>query len=114
LIPSIPAAQAMFTPPSDPEMMVKHIAHMVWSLGAVAKFIWPFPDQGLAKRIHRINVPTLIIWGKQDKLIPVAYAEEFQKRIANSRVEIIDQSGHIPQMEQLDKTLALVKAFIAS
>lgn len=114
LDPSIPAAQAMFTPPSDPEMMVKHIAHMVWSLGAVAKFIWPFPDQGLVKRIHRISVPTLIIWGKQDKLIPVAYAEEFQKRIANSRVEIIDQSGHIPQMEQLDKTLALVKAFIAS
>jgi pimeloyl-ACP methyl ester carboxylesterase len=59
-------------------------------------------------------VPALIIWGKEDKLIPVAYAAEFQKRIANSRVEIIEASGHIPQMEQLDKTLALVKAFIAS
>lgn len=114
LDPSIPAAQAMFTPPADPEMMVKHVAHSLWSLGCVAKFIWPFPDQGLAKRIHRIKVPALIIWGKEDKLIPVAYAAEFQKRIANSRVEIIEASGHIPQMEQLDKTLALVKAFIAS
>jgi pimeloyl-ACP methyl ester carboxylesterase len=59
-------------------------------------------------------VPTLIIWGKEDRLIPVAYAEEFRKRIANYRVEIIEASGHIPQMEQMDKTLALVKAFIAS
>lgn len=113
LDPSIPAAQAMFTPPADPEAAVKHIAHAVWSLGCSAKFIWPFPDQGLAKRIHRIAVPALVVWGKQDKLVPVAYAAEFGKRIANCRVEIIDQSGHIPQMEQMDKTLALVKAFIA-
>ncbi|PRF75143.1 alpha/beta hydrolase [Burkholderia multivorans] len=110
--PGNPIAVKMLTPPADPEQAVKHIAHAVWSLGCSAKFIWPFPDQGLAKRLHRIAVPTLVIWGKQDTLVPSVYAESFRKDIANCEVEIIDNCGHIPQVEQLEKTLAAVERFI--
>ena len=55
--------------------------------------------------------PTLIVWGKDDKLVSSAYAEEFGRRIANSRVEVLEDCGHIPQLEQPEKTLALVADF---
>ena len=44
--------------------------------------------------------------------MPVAYAEEFGRRIAGSRVEVIDDCGHIPQLEQPEKTFALVGEFL--
>jgi len=112
--PSIPAAQAMFALPTNPENIPAHVGHAVWTLGCTGKFLWPFPDQGLGKRLHRIDTPTLVIWGKNDALVPVIYAEEFGKKIKNAKVEIIDNCGHIPQMEQLDQTFDLVQGFLAA
>ena len=112
--PEHEAAQAMHTLPEDPEAAVTAIAGTVWALGCTAKFVWPIPEKGLARRLHRIEVPTLVIWGKQDRLVSVAYAEEFGRRIAQSRVEIIDECGHIPQVEQPERTFALVTDFLAA
>jgi pimeloyl-ACP methyl ester carboxylesterase len=53
------------------------------------------------------------VWGKQDALISSIYAAEFGRRIADSRIEVIDQCGHIPQMEQFEQTLALVREFLS-
>jgi pimeloyl-ACP methyl ester carboxylesterase len=106
------AARAALAPPEDPEAAVAAIAGLAWAIGCTAKFVWPIPDKGLAKRLHRIEIPTLVVWGKQDRLVPVAYAEEFGRRIAGSRVEVIDECGHIPQLEQPEKTFALVSDFL--
>lgn len=112
--PTGPAATAMFTFPDDPDLVVEIQAGLAWAMGCTGKFVWPIPDRGLHKRLHRIDVPTLIIWGRQDKLNPVAYAEEFGRRIGGSEVHVLDDSGHIPQMEETDKTLALVQGFVSS
>ena len=106
-------ARAMMTPPQDPAEAAAAIASTVWALGCTSKFFWPIPDKGLSKRIHRIETPTLIVWGKQDGLVPAGYAEEFAKRISGSRVELIDECGHVPQAEQAEKTLALVQDFLS-
>ncbi len=106
------AARAMFTPPDDPEAAIAAIVAMSWSTGCTSKFVWPVPDKGLAKRLHRIRAPTLIIWGKHDALISSEYAAELGTRIANSRVEIIDRCGHIPQVERPDQTMSLVSGFL--
>jgi pimeloyl-ACP methyl ester carboxylesterase len=98
--------------PEDPEARVSAIAQGLWAIGSTAKFVWPLPDKGLGKRLHRIEVPTLIVWGKDDKLISSAYAEEFGRRIAGSRVEVLDECGHVPQLEQPERTLALVNDFL--
>jgi pimeloyl-ACP methyl ester carboxylesterase len=83
-------------------------------MGATGKFVWPIPDKGLKKRIHRVNAPTLIIWGEEDALISSAYAQEFAKRIAKSQVEIIRGAGHVPQWEQLETVHPLVTKFLHS
>jgi pimeloyl-ACP methyl ester carboxylesterase len=105
-------AQAMFTPPDDPEAAIATIIGITWATGCTSKFVWPVPDKGLAKRIHRIASPTLVVWGKQDALISSAYAAEFARLIPHSRVEILDRCGHIPQLEQSERTLALVRDFL--
>jgi pimeloyl-ACP methyl ester carboxylesterase len=112
--PQCDAARAILTPPEDPAEAAAAIASTVWALGCTTKFFWPIPDKGLAKRIHRIETPTLIVWGKQDGLVPVGYADEFGNRIAGSRVEVLDGCGHIPQAEKLEETLALVQEFLSA
>jgi pimeloyl-ACP methyl ester carboxylesterase len=111
--PSSPAAQAMMAMPEDPDERAAEIARTTWAIGATVRFIWPVPDKGLARRLHRITAPTLIVWGRQDRLVPVVYAQEFGDRIAGSRVEILDDCGHIPQVEQLQRTYELVTRFLA-
>jgi len=56
-------------------------------------------DDVLDNRLRMINRPTLVIWGRDDKLIPLSLGERFHKEIANSRLQIIDNCGHLPQLE---------------
>jgi pimeloyl-ACP methyl ester carboxylesterase len=110
--PQCPAAKAMFTPPADSAKATAALANMIWALGCTGKFTWPIPDRGLAKRLHRITASTLVVWGADDALIPAAYAAEFGKAIIGSRIEIVPNCGHIPQLEQSTTTLKLVLDFL--
>lgn len=98
--------------PDDPDEQVAAIAAAVWAIGSTAKFVWPLPDKGLHKRLHRVAVPTLVVWGREDRLISVAYAAEFGARIPDSRVEVLEACGHVPQLEQPGRTLELVRGFL--
>jgi pimeloyl-ACP methyl ester carboxylesterase len=107
-----PAVQAALKMPDDPKAIAVGIADLVWSLGATGKFVWPIPDKGLKKRLHRVKADTLIIWGDDDALISSVYAKEFADRIANSRIEIIADCGHVPQVERLEAVAPLVTNFL--
>ena len=109
--PDAPGPQRMFAPPS-PERALDVAVNTIWAMGCVAKFLWPVPDRGLSKRLHRVSAPTLVIWGEDDALIPVHYAQEFGRLIRDSRVEVIPDCGHVPQVEQAEATAALVKEFL--
>jgi pimeloyl-ACP methyl ester carboxylesterase len=63
-------------------------------------------------RMGAIHKPTLIVWGREDKLIPLSFAERFHKEITGSRLEVIDTCGHMPHVECADKfNHALLKFF---
>jgi len=111
---SCPPAKAMSAPPPDPAAAVAMMSSMVWALGCTGKFVWPIPEKGLRARLHRVTAPTLIVWGENDALAPVGYAAEFGGAIRGSRVEIVRNCGHVPQAEQLETTLALVRGFLGS
>ncbi len=110
--PDGPIAKQMLTLPEEEKAQQDAQIRITWALACTGKFVWPIPDKGLKKRIHRIKSPTLLVWGKSDKLAPPVYAQEFATRIAGSRVEMIDQAAHVPQLEQLGKVSALVRDFI--
>ena len=110
--PDSEAAQAVMALPADPGLIPKAIAQSAWNLGCTTKFAWPIADHGLGRRLHRIGVPTLIVWGREDALVRVAYAEEFGRRIAGSQVEMIDDCGHVHQADQPERTWTAISKFL--
>ena len=109
-----PVAEQVLAVPEDPDEQIDAQIRTTWALGCTGKFIWPIPDKGLKKRLHRVTVPTLIVCGKQDGLLPPVYAQEFASRIAGARAEVIDEAGHLPHLEQLATVSTLVRDFLAA
>ena len=65
------------------------------------------------ERLRKINpIPTLIIWGVHDKVIPLEHSKFFKESISNSRLEIIDDSGHAPFAEKPSQVSELLKNFL--
>jgi len=63
-------------------------------------------------RIKQLKVPTLIVWGGRDRLIPPSYAERFHADITGSTVAMFDALGHVPQEEDPARTVAVVRQFL--
>jgi len=57
----------------------------------------------LDNRLAVIKQPTLVLWGREDKLIPLSFGERFHKEIAGSRLRVIDNCGHMPHVECPEK-----------
>ena len=68
----------------------------------------------LLRRVPEIEAPTLIIWGAQDPIIPVAHAQIAHQMIRNSRLHILDRCGHLPQIEKPEEFNRLVLEFLGS
>jgi pimeloyl-ACP methyl ester carboxylesterase len=66
----------------------------------------------LAERIPELRLPTLILWGGRDRLIPPDDAERFHRDIAGSTLVIFDDLGHAPEEEDPARTVAAVKQFL--
>jgi len=60
----------------------------------------------------RIQAPTLIIWGRQDALLPLESGERLHRDIQNSTLKVIDQCGHIPQEERPEITVSEIATFL--
>jgi pimeloyl-ACP methyl ester carboxylesterase len=105
------AARRMFGVADDSQGATAARIRLTWAMGATGKFIWPIPDKGLRKRIHRVTAPTLLIWGKEDRLVPPVYADEFARRLPGARVETVSDAGHAPHLEHPDTVARLVRDF---
>ena len=66
----------------------------------------------LAERIPELTLPTLILWGGRDRLIPPEDAERFHREIAGSTLAIFEDLGHAPEEEDPARTVAAVKRFL--
>ena len=83
--PTAPPRSACSRCPTIPRTGALARTRLTWAMGSTGKFIWPIPDKGLKKRIHRVSAPTLLVWGEDDRLVPRAYAKEFAGRLPDAR-----------------------------
>jgi pimeloyl-ACP methyl ester carboxylesterase len=67
----------------------------------------------LERWLHRIRVPSLVLWGENDKLLPSAYAKRWGERVPGARVELIDACGHLPHVEKPEISAEKVLKFLA-
>ncbi len=68
----------------------------------------------LDKRLSAIKHPTLIIWGREDELIPLKYGERFKKEISGSELFIIEKCGHVPPIESAATFNAALLKFLGA
>ena len=71
-------------------------------------------DPHLRKWLHRIKVPTLLVWGDHDRLFPKEYALAYQRLIPGAKVVIIPNCGHLPHVEKGDEFAAELETFIGA
>jgi len=65
-----------------------------------------------AERIRELKLPTLILWGGRDRLVPPSVAEQFKRYIAGSELVVFDELGHVPHEEDPLRTLVPAQAFL--
>ncbi len=133
---SAPSADVLITPAEDlpsllwsdlqgeaarrwatlPELDAENVAAQIESIqrrAAIARFVWPIPDKGIRKRLHRIVAPTLLLWGTGDRVNPVVYGEAWQRRIEGATLSVVP-GGHMLLHEAPDASAALVERFLGA
>lgn len=108
--PESPAAIAWSATPSTEEEKAAALIERVQRLAAMGKFVWPLPDKGLGKRLHRISARTLLLWGDSDRINPLAYGEEFLRRIKGAELRILP-GGHMFLYESCEATARAILEF---
>lgn len=68
-------------------------------------------DSKLTRRLARVRIPTLAIWGDSDGIVTPGYGAAYAGAFQNGRFEVIQDAGHLPQIEQPVATLAVIDAF---
>jgi pimeloyl-ACP methyl ester carboxylesterase len=81
---------------------------------ATARYAWsPYMhDPKLRGRLHRIRIPTLMLWGANDRLLSESYGRAYCAAIPGARFELIECAGHFPHLEQPDTFADRVFAFV--
>jgi pimeloyl-ACP methyl ester carboxylesterase len=70
-------------------------------------------DPKLLRRLGRVQIPTLVIWGEHDWVLPPAYGQAVADAFANGRFQVIPGAEHIPAHEAPEATFAAINAFVA-
>ena len=63
-------------------------------------------------RIKELDLPTLILWGGRDRLIPLQFGQQFARDVAGSRLVVFDDLGHLPQQEDPMRTVLELQKFL--
>jgi pimeloyl-ACP methyl ester carboxylesterase len=114
----------------DPSLVTNEVVEMTYKLAILpgaTKALLAALRAGIGVRGQRANLtrplladaakiaaPTLIFWGQQDKIIPVAHGHIAEKTIPHSRLQVYDRCGHMPQVERPDEFNSLVLEFLAA
>jgi pimeloyl-ACP methyl ester carboxylesterase len=70
-------------------------------------------DPTLVHFLPRIANPALVVWGREDRIVPVACAEQYRRLLPAAQVRILDGCGHVPPVEQPDRFAELVIDFLS-
>jgi len=81
----------------------------------LARFAWQFPDNPRLRRyLHRVELPSLIIWGERDGFVSPAHGRAYHEGIVGSEFTTIADAGHLPHVEAADACLDIMCNFLNS
>ena len=80
---------------------------------AAARVVWPLGDTGLLKRLPLVDAPTLLLWGEQDRILPLGYGRRFVERLGGrSELRVIAGAGHLAELDRPDEVARAVLDWI--
>ena len=100
----------------DPALPDERLVAQARNLESTARFAWsPYMhDPKLKGRLHRIDVPTLLLWGAQDRIVTPDYGRAYAAAIPGARFATVDQAGHFPHIEQPEQFARQVLSFVTA
>lgn len=96
-------AQARLAQPEDVDISLKN-RHTTARLAWEPRLHDPF----LPKWLRRIEVPVKIIWGREDRILPVGFVDEFRRLLPRAEVHVLEKCGHLPHAEKADDFVEIV------
>ena len=101
--------------PGTPGLPDAELLTLIRNREAAARFTWkPFMHNPVLRRwLHRITVPTLVLWGESDRIVRPDYGRAFQQAIPGAQFQLIPAAGHYPYLEQPEAFVASVTAFLS-
>jgi len=94
--------------PGAQKSLLRVIRTAIGIRGARERLVVP-----IMTNLGKIEQPTLIVWGKQDKVIPLEHAYFAKEQIPNSQLHVFDPCGHMPQFERPNEFNGVVTEFLA-
>jgi pimeloyl-ACP methyl ester carboxylesterase len=96
-------AEARLAQPEDIDISLKN-RH------TTARLAWEprLHDPYLPKWLHRIDVPVKIVWGRQDRILPVAFVDVYRKLLPKAEISILENCGHLPHAEKPDEFVEII------
>jgi pimeloyl-ACP methyl ester carboxylesterase len=102
------ALEAM--PDAEPPERVERSLH---ARVAAARLAWQFPyNRKLRSRLGRATLPSLVVWGAQDRLVPPAHARAYVDGLADARLVLLDDAAHMPYVETPAAFSKAIKEFL--
>ena len=98
---------------TDGQATLNYLVERAKSMSTAAKYLWPIPNRGLYKRLHRVTQPAQVIWGESDGVVPPGYAERFASKMPNAAVHVVPDAAHMVVDEQPERVAALIESLIA-
>jgi pimeloyl-ACP methyl ester carboxylesterase len=112
-----PGLRQVFQDPAyvTPERIDEYVTPLLrpGSLASIRSLmVSPPPSPSVAELAPRVEAPTLIVWGRHDRWIPLAHAARFAAAIPGSRTVVLDDCGHLPQEERPGEVVRLLEEFL--
>jgi triacylglycerol lipase len=83
--------------------------------GNTQRSVWNNPaldNETVGGKLDQITIPTLVVWGAEDQLVPLADGQDYAAKIPHAKLVVVPESGHSPGTEQPDAFMAAVNAFL--
>jgi pimeloyl-ACP methyl ester carboxylesterase len=85
-----------------------------WNREMAARLLWkPYMrSHTLPALLRGVTTPTLVVWGRQDAIIPLDVCERYARAIPGATARVLDRCGHLPEMERPDEFVQVVRDFL--
>jgi pimeloyl-ACP methyl ester carboxylesterase len=82
------------------------------ALVATCRSLVPPDQEEITAFYGRLDLPVLLLWGRQDQIVPLSQGQRLEAAIPGSKLEVIEECGHTPQEEKPAETMALIEKFL--